>query len=415
MSDLSQRIVITGMGAVSPVGANARASFQGLTQGRSGIREVEWELRPGMEARFGGVITGFEPPPPPIDDGGRAEIGRFSRLAVTAAREAVADAGLAQAGYESHRIATILGVGLGNGEALMTACGHVARDRHEEISTDLGDCLAPPVVSELIAQVSGATGPSCCIQSACASSAHAIGYAFDLLRAGVADAAVVGGAEAPVTPFVVAAFERIGALSKWVGAAHGASRPFDRDRTGFVMGEGAGILVLETLERAQRRGARIYAELAGYGATADAFHVTRPSADGRGMARAISRALEVARVDPSSVDYINAHGTGTEFNDVAETMALKLVFGEHARKLWVSSNKSMIGHLLGAAAAVETVATVHTLATGTVPPTVNLDNPDAECDLDYVPREAREKPVRIAVKNSFGFGGQNASLVLKSI
>ncbi|MEY4578187.1 MAG: hypothetical protein RL701_2890 [Pseudomonadota bacterium] len=410
MSEL-ERIVITGMGAISPLGATAKATFEGLVQGRSGIRQLTWPLPLGMEVRIGGTIENFAM----SAEDEAMNIGRFGQLAVVAAREAVNDSGLKSAGYRSSRIATIMGVGIANGEAVVPASQHVAHHRTQEISADLGDRMAPPAASELVAQVAGATGPSCCIQSACASSAHAIGYAFDLLRNGMADAAIVGGAEAPVFPFSLALFERIGALSKFTGPAHEASRPFERDRSGFVMGEGAGMLILETLTNARRRGAKIYAEVAGYGATADAFHVTRPQADGRGMANAISRALKVAGVTPDSVDYVNAHGTGTEFNDVAETNALKQVFGAHASKLWVSSNKSMIGHLLGAAAAVETVAAVYTLATGAVPPTLNLDVPDAECDLDYVPRVAREKPVRVAIKNSFGFGGQNASLVLKSV
>jgi 3-oxoacyl-[acyl-carrier-protein] synthase II len=411
MSELNERVVITGVGAISSVGATARATFQALAEGRSGIREHGWKLPEGMEARVGGIIENFEYPE--IEGCIHQSVGRYTHLALTAAREAAEDSGILSAGYESSRIATIMGVGLGNGEALMTATEQVAKG--QELSLAWGDCVAPHVASELVAAMFGATGPSCCLQSACASSAHAIGYGFDQLRYGLADVVVVGGAEAPVSPFGLALFERIGALTKWTGPATGASRPFERDRSGFVMGEGAGMLVLETLSNAQRRGAKIYAEVAGYGATADAFHVTRPQADGRGMAKAINRALRIAKVDPSTVDYVNAHGTGTEFNDEAETMALKEVFGAHASNLWVSSNKSMIGHLLGAAAAVETVAAVYTIATGTVPPTINLDNPDKDCDLDYVPHVAREKAVRVAIKNSFGFGGQNASLVLKSV
>lgn len=414
MTDAYDKIVITGMGAVSPLGATARATFEGLTQGRSGIRELDWTLPAGAECKVGALIDDTELAELPAFAAGQM-VGRYSRLALIAAREAIVDAGLASAGYESSRIATILGAGIGNGDAVVSAAERIAQGRDSEIEQGLGDFMAPHIATELVALASGGTGPSCCVQSACASSAHAIGYGFELVRTGVVDVAVVGGSEAPVTPFGMSLFERIGAMTKFVGPAQQASRPFDRNRTGFVMGEGAGVLVLETLSSAKRRGARIYAELAGYGATADAFHVTRPQADGRGMANAVSRALQVAGVNPDSVDYVNAHGTGTEFNDEAETMALKQVFGDHARKLWISSNKSMIGHLLGAAAAVETVAAAFTIASGIVPPTKNLDHPDEDCDLDYVPHTAREKTVRVAIKNSFGFGGQNASLVLRSV
>jgi len=421
MSEQHEKIVITGIGAISSLGATARATFEGLVAGRSGIRDVPWAVPEGMEVRIGAFIDQYERPALGNFDYTNPGPGRYSEMALLATREALADSGLAsdqdraKAGYESHRIATILGVGLGNGEAIVGASGKIVAGRLDEISSTWGDRMAPHLATELLAAEAGATGPSCCVQSACASAAHSIGYGFDLLRSGIVDVAVVGGAEAPIAPFGLSLFERIGALSKYVGPAQRASRPFDRERSGFVMGEGAGMLILETLSHARRRGARIYAELAGYGATADAFHVTRPSADGRGMSNAIKRALHVAGIDPESVDYVNAHGTGTEFNDAAETNALKQTFGDHARKLWISSNKSMFGHLLGAAAAVETVATVCTLASGTVPPTLNLDNPDPECDLDYVPHEARKKPVRVAIKNSFGFGGQNASLVLRTI
>jgi 3-oxoacyl-[acyl-carrier-protein] synthase II len=377
--------------------------------GASGIRELNWRLRAGEERHVGASIDAFELPAVP------EHVGRFSQLALAAAREAVADAGLLQATYESDRIAVILGVGVGNGEALDTVGESVRAGQLETVAPGLLEWLMPSVSTELLALECNATGPSCCIQTACASAAHALGYAFDMVRTGMVDAALVGGAEAPVAPVGLAFFERIGALSKYAGPAAGASRPFERDRTGFVMGEGAGMFVLESFRNARRRGAKIYAELAGYGATADAFHVTRPPDDGRGMCSAIMRALNVAGVTPTDVGYVNAHGTGTPFNDVAETLALKAAFGDHAKQLLVSSNKSMIGHLLGGAAAVETVATVYSLLTGIIPPTINLDVPDPACDLDYVPHVARERRVRVAVKNSFGFGGQNASLVLKAV
>jgi len=410
-----EKVVITGMGALSPVGTTARATFDALTRGQSGIRNVTWKLPAGAECRVGAYIDDANVPE--IGEGGfkDREYGRYSRLAYAAVREALADSGVKSAGYESSRIATILGAGLANGDAVVEATTQLSTGRYDSITLGHGDYMAPHLATELIAQLSGATGPSCCMQSACASSANAIGYGFELVRNGIVDTAIVGGSEAPVSPFVFSLFERIGAMTKYPGEPELASRPFDRERSGFVMGEGSAMMVLETETNARKRGARIYAEIAGYGASADAFHVTKPQVDGIGMARAIEGALRVAEVDRQAVDYVNAHGTGTEFNDLAETMALKHVFGEHARKLWVSSNKSMIGHLLGGAAAIETVATAYSLYTGVVPPTRNLDHPDEKCDLDYVPHEAREKRLRVAIKNSFGFGGQNASLVLRAV
>jgi 3-oxoacyl-[acyl-carrier-protein] synthase II len=403
------RVVITGMGIVSSLGQTPKVFFDALAAGRSGLCEMNWDTRHELEVRAGGPVLDFAFEPRP----GQSVAGdRCSQFALAAARQAACDAGLVDAGYAPQRIATLLGVGMGGYQPSVAA----VRCYHEHGANGLGpDVLrgmSTCAPSELVAEELGAEGPNHCIVSACASSAHAIGEAFELLRAGGADAVVTGGAESVLDPAGIAAFERIGALSTARVAPQRASRPFDRDRDGFVMGEGAGVLVLETYERARRRGAPIYAEILGYGASSDAFHATRSPDDGEGMARAIQAALQSAGIARERVDYVNAHGTSTPLNDVAETAALKRVFGAHARELWISSTKSMIGHLLGAAAAVETIATVCALGSGIAPPTRNLEQPDEQCDLDYLAGAARSGKLRFAIKNSFGFGGQNACLVL---
>jgi 3-oxoacyl-[acyl-carrier-protein] synthase II len=401
-----QRIVVTGMGAVTSLGLTPRSMFRALVESRTGITRYAW---PELSVHAAGPVTHFEAEVDP-DVRGAANLGRYSQFAWHATRDALRDSGLRSAGYAPERIATVIGVGMGGWQEFEY---QVAEEAKPTLGTDLELLrrLSPQIVTDVVAREAGATGPNRCIVSACASSAHAIGESFALLKSGRVDAVIAGGAEAALTPVGLASFERICALSRRECAPEEASRPFDRDRDGFVMGEGAGILILETEASAKRRGAPIYAELLGYGASADAFHVTRPPDDGNGMARAIALALRSAAVNCDEVDYVNAHGTSTPLNDAAETQALKRVFGDHARKLWISSNKSMLGHLLGAAAAVETVATIQTLNERVVPPTLNLEHPDPACDLDYVPQSARDRGVRIAIKNSFGFGGQNATRV----
>jgi 3-oxoacyl-[acyl-carrier-protein] synthase II len=273
--------------------------------------------------------------------------------------------------------------------------------------------MIPDMASGLIAIKYRFKGPNYCTVSACASSAHAIGDAFRLIRYGDADVMIVGGSEAPIIPTAVAGFSSMKALSTRNDEPEKASRPFDRDRDGFVMGEGAAVLVLEEYEHAMRRGAKIYAELVGYGTTADAYHITAPCVDGEGAVKCMLRALEDAKLSPDEVDYINAHGTSTKLNDAVETLAIKKAFGERAYKIPISSTKSMIGHLLGAAGAIEALATIMTIYTGIIHPTINYENPDPECDLDYVPNEARKKEVNVAISNSFGFGGHNVCLAFK--
>jgi len=406
-------IVVSGLGAVTPLGLDAQTSFDALIEGQSGVGSVPFELHPDFECRIAAPVRDLTG-----DDvmGKRAarRYARFAHLALAAAREAAMNADLAHAGVAPERIAVIVGVGLGGLDVLYDCFSRMASGGPRAASPLDIPALIPNMASALLSMEFGARGPSYTISTACASGTHAIGEAFELLRRGQVDVVIAGGSEAILTPQGLAGFERLGALSRRNDAPERASRPFDRDRDGFVLGEGAGILVLERLEHARRRGAPLRCIVSGYGATSDAVHQTRPPDDGEGAARAIRSALASARIAPDAVEYVNAHGTSTLQNDVAETRALRAAFGAHADRLWISSNKSMIGHLMGAAGAVEAIFTALTLETGLVPPTINLEVPDPECDLDYVPHVARKRKLRTALSNSFGFGGHNAVLVLRS-
>ena len=408
------RVVITGLGAVTPLGNDAQSAFRAAVEGRSAIGPIEFEQHPDARVRIGGAVKGFD---------AAAAIGpkevhrhaRFTHLVFGAAKEALADSGLRDAGYDPERVGCILGVGMGGIEVIAQEVRAYDRAGPRKLSPFGIPAAIPNMAPGMVAIEAGARGPCFCVASACASSAHAIGEALESLRRGSTDAVITGGTESGLNPHGLAAFERLGALSRRNDAPDRASRPFDRNRDGFVMSEGAAVLVLETLERAQRRNAKIYAELAGYGSSSDAFHVTRPSEDGAGMAHAMQLALRSAQVAAEDVEYINAHGTATPSNDVAETRAIKQVFGPRAHTVWISSTKSMVGHMLGGAAAFETVVAALAIAHGVVPPTLNLDEPDPECDLDYVPHVARERRVRLVLNNSFGFGGQNAALLLRAV
>lgn len=409
-----KRIVITGIGAVTPLGNDAQSSFRAAVAGQSGIGPITFVQHPDARVRIGAAVKDFDA----AAVMGKKEVhrhARFTHLALGAAKEALADSGLRDAGYEPERVGCILGVGMGGIDVIAQEVGAYDRAGPRKLSPFGIPAAIPNMAPGMVAIEANAQGPCFCIASACASSAHAIGEALESLRRGSTDAMITGGTESGLNPHGLAAFERLGALSKRNDDPVRASRPFERKRDGFVMSEGAGILVLETLERAQRRNAKIYAELAGYGASSDAFHVTRPAEDGAGMAHAMRRALRSAEISPDEVEYINAHGTATPSNDLAETLAIKTVFGERARALWVSSTKSMVGHMLGGAAAFETIVTALAIARSVVPPTTNLDEPDPQCDLDYVPHVARERRLRVALNNSFGFGGQNAALLLRAV
>jgi 3-oxoacyl-[acyl-carrier-protein] synthase II len=404
-----RRVVVTGMGVISPIGIGVQDFLLNLRKGKSGIRKItrfpvhEYPCRIAAEVDF--------EPTEYLDRREARKMDRFSQFAVVAARMAIEDAGLQGAIPESSGV--VMGTGIGGMETF---------ERESRVLSERGPgrvspFFIPMMIANMAAgQVSidlGLKGPINTVVTACASGTNAIGEAFWIVKRGGADVMVTGGTEAPITPTSLAGFCALKALSTRNDRVGRASSPFDKFRDGFVMGEGAAILVLENLETALARGARIYAEIVGYGMSSDAYHITAPSPGGEGAARAMRAALESADISPEQVDYVNAHGTSTPANDVHETQAIKAVLGERAREVPVSSVKSMLGHLLGAAGAIETLATALALKNRFIPPTINYETPDPDCDLDYVPNEAREAEIDVALKNSFGFGGQNACLVLK--
>jgi len=409
-------VVITGLGAITPLGQTVKETWENLLKGKSGVGYIDRFDTSNLPVKIAAQIRNFDP----LKRLSQKEAGvpikkldLFSIYALWAAEEAIEDSALLKGPFDPDRVGVIIASGIGGVETLEREIIVGYTKGYDRISPYLIPMMIPDMASGLIAIKYRFKGPNYCTVSACASSAHAIGDAFRLIRYGDADVMIVGGSEAPIIPTAVAGFSSMKALSTRNDEPEKASRPFDRDRDGFVMGEGAAVLVLEEYEHAMRRGAKIYAELVGYGATADAYHITAPCVDGEGAVKCMLRALEDARLSPDEVDYINAHGTSTKLNDAVETLAIKKVFGERAYKIPVSSTKSMIGHLLGAAGAIEAVATIMTIHTGIIHPTINYENPDPECDLDYVPNEARKKEVNVAISNSFGFGGHNVCLVFK--
>ena len=407
-----RRVVITGAGALAPNGNSASEMWDALCKGRSGISRVAAFDPAPFPTRFGGEVKGFNPAAWVSPKDAR-RMDRFVQFAVAAAKMAVEDSGLDLQAQDPGRIGVIVGSGIGGIKTIEDQHTLMVTKGPQRISPFFIPMLIVNMAPGMIAMQLKVKGPNCCIVSACASAAHSIGEASLILRGGAADVMIAGGSEAAITPLGFAGFCALKALSTRNDAPERASRPFDRDRDGFVMAEGAGIVVLEELEHARRRGARIYAELVGYGASADAYHMTAPAPGGEGAAACIRMALESARISPAEVDYINAHGTSTEFNDKCEAQAIKAVFGDRARTLPVSSNKSMFGHLLGAAGGVELISTAFTIIHSVIPPTINYENPDPDCDLDCVPNTAREQKVRVAISNSFGFGGQNATLAVR--
>jgi len=407
-----RRVVITGLGAVSPVGIGADAVFASVTEGRSGIAPITSFDASAYPTRFAGVIDDWDPTPW-IEAKEARRLARFQQFAVASAQQAVDDAGLEIAESEAHRVGVIVGSGIG---------GLGTMEEQKEVLDAKGPgrispFLVPMMIVDLAAgHISirfGATGINYAPVSACATGNHSIGEAGEAIRRGDADVVIAGGFDCGVTPLGLAGFCAARSLSTRNDDPQGASRPFDADRDGFVMGEGGGILILEELEHARARGARIYAELAGYGASADAYHLTAPAPDGDGARRAMLQALERASMPADQVGYINAHGTSTELGDAAETGAIKRVFGADAPP--VSSTKSMTGHLLGGAGALEAVICVRAITDGVLPPTINYETPDPACDLDYVPNTAREARVDAVMSNSFGFGGHNATLLFRRL
>ncbi len=409
-----RRVVVTGLGCISPLGNSVEESWEKLVAGVSGIGPITKFDASDISSRIAGEVKNF--------DGSKyfdkKELKRtdlFLQYAVAATEEALKDSGLDLDSIDRDSVGVLIGSGIGGLQTIQQNCQILATKGPRRLSPFFIPMAIINMASAMVAMRYGFRGPQNAVVTACATGTNAIGDAFRIIQRGDAPIMIAGGAEAAVCPLGVAGFAVMRALSTRNDEPERASRPFDRERDGFVIGEGAGILVLEDYEHAKKRGARIYAEVVGYGMSSDAYHITMPDENGEGAALAMERALRDAGVNPEDVDYINAHGTSTPLNDKTETLAIKRVFGDAAYRVPISSNKSMIGHLLGAAGAVEAVFTVKTIAEGVIPPTINYEYPDPDCDLDYVPNQAREGEVKVALSNSFGFGGVNACLVFRKV
>ncbi|MGA2872370.1 MAG: beta-ketoacyl-ACP synthase II [Candidatus Dormibacteria bacterium] len=414
MTDSGQtavRVAITGMGMVTPIGTGVEAVWDSLTQGRSGVGTITQFDASDYPTRIAGEVRDFDPELY-MDRKTARHVARYCRLGLAAARMALEDSGLRPEEMEPDDVGVVVSSGAGGMEEIER--GHqVLIDRGiSRISPFMVPMMITDIAAGLIAIELRCGGPNYAVVSACASGSHALGNAADVIRRGDAVAMIAGGAEAAITPLTMGAFCQLGAMSKRNDDPPGASRPFDLGRDGFIMGEGSVIMVLEELEHARARGARIWAEVLGCGSTADMYHFTAPDPEGNGAARAMKAVMRQANLRPEDVDYVNAHGTSTPLGDLAETLAIKLALGERASSIPISSTKSMSGHLLGAAGALEAAACVLAIAKDTIPPTINLDQPDPQCDLDYVPNRARPARIDVALSNSFGFGGHNACLAL---
>ena len=410
---MGRRIVVTGLGPVTPIGIGKDAYWDALAGGKSGVKRVDNRIDlDGIDVRIGAPVDTFDPLLF-MDRKTAHRTDRATQFALAATQLALADAGLEPGALDPERTGVVVGTGIGGLETMEQNFTALFQGGPRKVSPLFIPRLMPNAIAGQISIEHNLRGPNFGVVSACASAAHALGVAADLIRTGQLDCAVAGGSEAVLLRIAYAGFSQLGALSRRNDDPARASRPFDRDRDGFVMGEGAGIVILESEDHAQARGARVYGELAGFGMTADAEHITAPAADGRGAAQAMIQAMTRAGVDRKDVHYINAHGTSTQLNDKAETVAIKLAFGEHAWKLKVSSTKSQIGHLLGAAGGVEAIATLLSMEKGLIPATLNYEHRDPACDLDYTPQAVRVE-ITTALSNSFGFGGQNAALLFRS-
>lgn len=406
------RVVVTGAGVVSPVGSTKQEFWDALVSGKNGIGKITFFDTHLYDSRIAGEVKNFNPQKfiKPKD---AKHMERFVHFAVTAAYGALEDSGLDLSKEDPHRMGVVVGSGIGSLQIVEKA--------HEILTTKGPNKLSPFMIPILIVNLApgwisillGLKGPNTCVATACATGTHAIGDAFRIIQRGDAEVMFAGGTEAAITPLGMGGFCALRALSKRNDDPEHASRPFDKDRDGFVMGEGAGVVVLEELEHAKKRNAQIYAEVIGYGMSADAYHMTAPHPEGEGAAHCIQMALNDAKINPQDLDYINAHGTSTPLNDKAETLAIKRVFKDHAKKLMISSTKSMIGHLLGAAGGVEFVACCLMMKHQTLHPTINYTAPDPDCDLDYIPNQARKVPVKTILSDSLGFGGHNTSIVIR--
>ncbi|MGC8650430.1 MAG: beta-ketoacyl-ACP synthase II [Hydrogenobaculum sp.] len=411
-----RRVVITGIGVVSPIGNNVNEFWQNLVAGKSGIDTIS-SFDPdkyGLTVKIAAEVKNFNAEAY-FDKKDAQKLSDFIKFAYAAAMEAMKDANLENANIDKDRVGVIVGTGIGGLKDIEEQNETLNEKGARRVSPFFIPYGIANMASGVIAIKYGFRGPNYCVVSACATGNHSIGDAFRIIQRGDADIMIAGGTESAITPLGVAGFASLKALSTRNDEPQKASRPFDSQRDGFVMGEGSGILILEEYEHAKKRGAKIYAEIKGYAATDDAFHVTAPCTDGEGAAMCMRLALKDASLNPEDIDYINAHGTSTPLNDKIETLAIKKVFKDYAYKLKISSNKSMIGHLLGAASAVEAVASIKTIETGIIPPTINLENPDPECDLDYVPNKAIQHEVRNVLSNSFGFGGTNSCIIFSKV
>jgi len=408
---MKRRVVVTGMGAVTPLGCKLEDVWRRILAGESGIREIRQFDTTRFKVHFAGEILDWNPveyiAPKEMN-----RIDRFAQFAIVAAAEAVADSGLDFAKEDAFRCGVILGSGVGGLTEIVEQNARLNNKGPDRVSAFTIPKMMVNAASGLVSIRHGVKGRNTAVATACASAANAMGDALRCIQFGDAEIVITGGAEAGITSMGVAGFQNMRALSERNDAPQLASRPFDKDRDGFVLGEGAGIMIFEELEHAKARGAKIYGEVLGYGATGDAGHITQPDEHGVGAAKAMEIALQDGNLSLGDIDYINAHGTSTPLGDAAETAAIKRVFGDHAKKLSVSSTKSHIGHLLGASGGVELIFTMLAVRDGIVPPTINLDNPDPACDLDYTPHRARQREVRAGMSNSFGFGGHNAALVV---
>jgi 3-oxoacyl-[acyl-carrier-protein] synthase II len=411
-----RRVVITGIGVVSPVGNDLSTFWESLKAGRSGIGRIKAFDTEKFDCKIAGEVRDYNPTPYYKTPKDVRRTDRYTQLAVGAAKMALDDGGYDLSSIDLDRAGVMIGSGVGGLATMETQVAQMQTKGPDRTSPFMIPMMISNMASGFISMEHGLRGPNMAIVTACATANHCMGEAWRIIKFGDADIMLTGGSEACVVPVGIAGFAAMRALSLRNDEPEKASRPFDKDRDGFVMGEGAGVLILEEYEHAKKRGAKIYCEVAGYGLTADAYHMSAPLPEGEGAARCMAMAMKHAKINPEEVDYINAHGTSTPVGDVCETKAVKRAFGDRVRDgLLVSSTKSMTGHLLGAAGAVEMAACVMAMRDGIVPPTINLDHPDPECDLDYVPHTAREKTVKVAISNSFGFGGHNSSVLIKAV
>lgn len=403
------------MGVVSPIGNDIATFWESLTAGKSGIRRFEAFDSTNFDCKIAGEVTNFEPAKYFKNPKSAKRTDRFTQFAMGAAKMALDDSGLNLEAVDRNRFGVMIGSGIGGLRSMEDECNRLLTRGPSRVSPFTIAMMISNMASGIVSMEYDLRGPNMCIVTACATANNSLGEAWRIIKFGDADLFLAGGCEATITPLGISGFAAMKALSLRNDEPERACRPFDKDRDGFIMSEGAGIMVLEEYEHAKRRGAQIYCEIAGYGCTADAYHMTAPMPEGEGAARAMKIAMDHARVNPDDIEYINAHATSTGLGDICETKAIKLALGEHSKKVMVSATKSMTGHLLGAAGGVELAASALAIKHGVIPPTINHENPDPECDLDCVPNTAREAKVRTVLSNSFGFGGHNATLLAKAV